>query len=265
MAGPDARGALAGVQLPDDLVAGLVREVDVELAVRGEVGRERDREQALLAAGGDEAAQVGVGLGRHLAVAHGADRACLLDDEQPLVAGRRGHVDRRAQPLGDRRRAGTTPPRPSRRAPAAPLPERSPRGRAARPGRRRFASSSSATYTRSADTANVGRRWRALYPVEDADLAAWCEAWNDGGAACLPRAPADLRHEAQTLGLVRALRLRTARAAERRGRAAAPLRVPAGHPAGARPARAPGAPRTRAWEARCSCSYWPGRARSAPR
>ena len=32
--GPDARGALARVQLPDDLVALLVREVDVELAVR---------------------------------------------------------------------------------------------------------------------------------------------------------------------------------------------------------------------------------------
>ena len=31
-------------------------------------------------------------------------------------------------------------------------------------------------------------------------LAAWCEAWNDGGRL-LPRAPADLRHEAATLGL----------------------------------------------------------------
>ena len=31
----------------------------------------------------------------------------------------------------------------------------------------------------------------ALFPVEDADLAAWCEAWNDGGRACCraPRRP----------------------------------------------------------------------------
>jgi GNAT superfamily N-acetyltransferase len=40
-----------------------------------------------------------------------------------------------------------------------------------------------------------------MYPVGEADLAAWCEAWNEGGRL-LPRAPADLRHEAATLGLV---------------------------------------------------------------
>ena len=40
-----------------------------------------------------------------------------------------------------------------------------------------------------------------IYPVGEADLAAWCEVWNDGGRL-LPRAPADLRHEAATLGLV---------------------------------------------------------------
>jgi GNAT superfamily N-acetyltransferase len=39
------------------------------------------------------------------------------------------------------------------------------------------------------------------YPVGEAELAAWCETWNDG-ARLLPRAPADLRHEAATLGLV---------------------------------------------------------------
>src|SRR4029077_19357363 len=38
--GADARCALARVQLPDDLVARLVREVDVELAVAGEIRRE---------------------------------------------------------------------------------------------------------------------------------------------------------------------------------------------------------------------------------
>jgi ribosomal protein S18 acetylase RimI-like enzyme len=41
----------------------------------------------------------------------------------------------------------------------------------------------------------------AFYPVGEADLAAWCETWNDRGRL-LPRAPADLRHEAATLGLV---------------------------------------------------------------
>ena len=41
----------------------------------------------------------------------------------------------------------------------------------------------------------------SIYPVREADLAAWCEAWNEGGRL-LPRAPADLRHEAATLGLV---------------------------------------------------------------
>jgi GNAT superfamily N-acetyltransferase len=41
----------------------------------------------------------------------------------------------------------------------------------------------------------------AMYPVGEAELAAWCETWNDG-SRLLPRAPADLRHEAATLGLV---------------------------------------------------------------
>lgn len=41
----------------------------------------------------------------------------------------------------------------------------------------------------------------ALSATEQTDLAAWCETWNDG-ARLLPRAPADLRHESETLGLV---------------------------------------------------------------
>src|SRR4051794_38985476 len=40
-----------------------------------------------------------------------------------------------------------------------------------------------------------------MYSVREADLAAWCDAWNDG-ERLLPRAPADLLHEAATLGLV---------------------------------------------------------------
>jgi mycothiol synthase len=39
-----------------------------------------------------------------------------------------------------------------------------------------------------------------FHTVEDGGLAAWCDAWNDGGRL-LPRAPADLRHEAATVGL----------------------------------------------------------------
>lgn len=40
-----------------------------------------------------------------------------------------------------------------------------------------------------------------MYSVAEADLAAWCAAWNDG-QRLLPRAPADLLHEAAALGLV---------------------------------------------------------------
>lgn len=41
-----------------------------------------------------------------------------------------------------------------------------------------------------------------IYPVGDADLAAWCEAWNDDVSRLLPLAPADLVHEAASLGVV---------------------------------------------------------------
>ena len=40
----------------------------------------------------------------------------------------------------------------------------------------------------------------AFHTVGEDGFAAWCEAWNDGGRL-LPRAPADLRHEASILGL----------------------------------------------------------------
>ena len=39
-----------------------------------------------------------------------------------------------------------------------------------------------------------------FHTVAEDGFAAWCGAWNDGGRL-LPRAPADLRHEASTLGL----------------------------------------------------------------
>jgi GNAT superfamily N-acetyltransferase len=42
----------------------------------------------------------------------------------------------------------------------------------------------------------------SIYHVGDADLAAWCAAWNDDDRRLLPLAPADLLHEAATLGVV---------------------------------------------------------------
>lgn len=47
----------------------------------------------------------------------------------------------------------------------------------------------------------VGRSMETSYRVGEGDLAAWCETWN-GDARLLPRAPADLRHESATLGIV---------------------------------------------------------------
>jgi GNAT superfamily N-acetyltransferase len=40
-----------------------------------------------------------------------------------------------------------------------------------------------------------------FYRVGDADLAAWCEAWNDDDERLLPLAPVDLLHETATLGI----------------------------------------------------------------
>ena len=102
-----------------------------------------------------------------------------------------------------------------------------------------------------------------MYPVGEADLAAWCEAWNEGGRL-LPRAPADLRHEAATLGLVERYAagprerpsavgaLRRHFAFRQDTRLALDLRV---RPSGA----------DRASGARCSCSYSLAPARSGPR
>jgi mycothiol synthase len=41
-----------------------------------------------------------------------------------------------------------------------------------------------------------------FYRVGDAELAAWCEAWNDDERRLLPLAPIDLLHDAATLGVV---------------------------------------------------------------
>ena len=98
-AGVGAVGAgLRAAVLDDALRAALVGVVDVEAARLGVVGRERDRQQALLAAADHLAAHVEERARQPLAGAHDADRAALLDDEDAArVAGRRGDVQRRVE------------------------------------------------------------------------------------------------------------------------------------------------------------------------
>ena len=80
--------------------------VHVELAVAGVAGVERQAEQALLGAGGDDlAAQVEERRRQDLPVADDADQAGALDREQPVVvAGGRGHVDRLTETGDDQAR-----------------------------------------------------------------------------------------------------------------------------------------------------------------
>ena len=86
------------VVLPDRLRAALLGVVDVEQPRLRVVGREGHREQALLAAGRDLRADVEERLGQRLAAADDDDLPRLLDDEEPpLVAGRRGEVERRLE------------------------------------------------------------------------------------------------------------------------------------------------------------------------
>ena len=89
-----AVGGRAAV-LDDPRVAAGVGVVDVEAAAARVVGREGHREQALLAARDDLVADVEERGGELAPAAHHADRATLLDDEDPPpVAGRGGHVQR---------------------------------------------------------------------------------------------------------------------------------------------------------------------------
>jgi hypothetical protein len=90
-----ARGARVGhivglaMELDDALVAFLVRVVDVEQAALGVVRREREPQQALLAARGDEARDVQERRGERLPAADDLDLAALLDDEEPALVARR--------------------------------------------------------------------------------------------------------------------------------------------------------------------------------
>ena len=185
-----------------------------------------------------EAAQVRVRLRRDLPVADRADRALLLDDEEALVAGRRGDVDGRAQPVGDlgepegacgaawRAEAGSGCERAAERGEGegewglhVPQPTRD----AARSG---ITSAPHGAVLRGG-----GRRARSLVRGLERRRAP---------AAARAGRPAPRGRGGRA---VRALRERAARAPGRRRRAAAALRVPPGHAPGARSPRAPGAAR----------------------
>src|SRR3954462_11683231 len=81
-------GRARALELDDALVLRLVGEVDVEPARARVVGRERDRQQALLASRRDLRADVEEGA--LLAAGEHADAARLLDDEQALRVARLG-------------------------------------------------------------------------------------------------------------------------------------------------------------------------------
>jgi hypothetical protein len=86
------------VVLDHALVAVLVGVVDVEQPALRVVGRERHRQQPLLAARRDQLADVQERLAQRLAAADHLDLPGLLDNEEPArVAGRRGDVDRRVE------------------------------------------------------------------------------------------------------------------------------------------------------------------------
>ncbi len=103
------------------------------------------------------------------------------------------------------------------------------------------------------------------YPVGEAELAAWCDAWNDGDGACCRARPPTCATRRPPSELVE----RFAAGPRARPTAVGAVRrhfaFRQDTRAGARPARAPGVRAARASEARCSSIYWPARARSAPR
>jgi hypothetical protein len=98
--GPSGVGAIraAAPELDDALVTGGVGVVDVEQPAVGVVGRERERQEALLAARGDLAAEIEERRAELAPVAQHQHAAALLDDElAPAVAGRGRDVDGRVE------------------------------------------------------------------------------------------------------------------------------------------------------------------------
>src|SRR6185436_4050902 len=80
-----------------------VRVRDIEAMVRGVVRAEGHRQEPLLAAAQDDAADVEE-RPRDLSAAHDLDRSSLLDDvERVRIAGRGGDKDRRVEAAGDLR------------------------------------------------------------------------------------------------------------------------------------------------------------------
>ena len=82
---------------------GLAREVDPEAIVGGGVGREDQREQALLVAAEDGAGEVEEVVGLEDSVPDHADTAALLDDEVHRAVARIRHDRQRHRESGDER------------------------------------------------------------------------------------------------------------------------------------------------------------------
>ena len=84
----------------DDDVAGQVGVIDKEIAVAGVLRMEGQRQQAPLAAGGGERADIEEGRGQQVAVLQHADAAGAFENEEAAVAGRRREEDGGAQATG---------------------------------------------------------------------------------------------------------------------------------------------------------------------
>ena len=114
------RDGAVGAVLDDACVAVRIRVVDVELVIRLVTRMKRETEEALLAAGLDEAADVEERPGAQFPVHRDLDVADLLDHvEDVLLAGRRREPERRLEPTQQRAQTERRPYRPRACAPGA--------------------------------------------------------------------------------------------------------------------------------------------------
>src|SRR4051794_18642388 len=104
------RATAAAPVLDHALVLVAVGVVDVEQPAAGVVGRECHGQQALLPARGDQRADVEERAGHRAPVAHHADRAGLLDDEQPVRVARGRREEDGGVEAADAREPDTAPP-----------------------------------------------------------------------------------------------------------------------------------------------------------